>query len=320
MLLIWRNIVRFFDLHCDTLYRMTLENKDIYKNDLHVNLKSAEKIEKYLSCFAVWIPDSVRNMNAEIFFDKAVRKLKEQELLYCDLFDVCKNSKNLENFKNNKCKNSGIILTVEGGAVLNSKLERIKVLKDAGVKILTLTWNGSCEFGDGVLVDNAGGLTEFGIKAVQMLEESSIIVDVSHASEQLFYDVCDYSKKPFIATHSNSKKICNNKRNLTDGQFKEIAVRGGLVGITFCKEFLSDECSEVDFDDILKHVYHFLELDGEKVVSIGSDFDGAEVPDCLNGIGCVENLYEYFLSKRLSENLLKNIFFNNAYEFALKYF
>ena len=313
-------MVRFFDLHCDTLYRMTFENKEIYRNDLHVNLKSAEKIEKYLSCFAVWIPDSVRNMNAEIFFDKVVRKLKEQELLYCDIFDVCKNSKDLKNFKNDKFKNNGIILTVEGGAVLNSKLERIKVLKDAGVKILTLTWNGSCEFGDGVLVDNAGGLTEFGIKAVQMLEESSIIVDVSHASEQLFYDVCDYSKKPFIATHSNSKKICNNKRNLTDSQFKEIAERGGIVGITFCKEFLSDECSEVDFDDILKHVYHFLELDGEKVVSIGSDFDGAEVPDCLNGIGCVENLYEYFLSKRLSENLLKNIFFNNAYEFILKYF
>ncbi|MDO4504136.1 MAG: membrane dipeptidase [Clostridia bacterium] len=311
--------MRFFDLHCDTLYRMTFENKEIYRNDLHVNLKSAEKIEKYLSCFAIWIPDSVRNMNAEIFFDKAVRKLKEQELLYCDLFDVCKNSKDLENFKNNKCKNSGIILTVEGGAVLNSKLERIKVLKDAGVKILTLTWNGSCEFGDGVLVDNAGGLTEFGIKAVQMLEESSIIVDVSHASEQLFYDVCDYSKKPFIATHSNFKKICNNKRNLTDSQFREIAERGGLVGITFCKKFLS-ECSEVNYDDVLKHVYHFLELDGEKVVSIGSDFDGAEVPDCLNGIGCVENLYEYFLSKRLSENLVDDIFFNNAYNFATKYF
>ena len=310
--------MRFFDLHCDTLYRMTFENKDIYKNDLHVNLKSAEKIEKYLSCFAVWIPDSVRNMNAEIFFDKAVRKLKEQELLYCDLFDVCKNSKDLENFKNNKCKNSGIILTVEGGAVLNSKLERIKVLKDAGVKILTLTWNGSCEFGDGVLVDNAGGLTEFGIKAVQMLEESSIIVDVSHASEQLFYDVCDYSKKPFIATHSNSKKICNNKRNLTDSQFKEIAERGGLVGITFCKKFLS-ECSEVNYDDVLKHVYRFLELGGEKTISIGSDFDGAEVPDCLNGIGCVENLYEYFLSKRLSENLVDDIFFNNAYNFASKF-
>ena len=193
-------------------------------------------------------------------------------------------------------------------------------MKDAGVKILTLTWNGSCEFGDGVLVDNAGGLTEFGIKAVQMLEESSIIVDVSHASEQLFYDVCDYSKKPFIATHSNSKKICNNKRNLTDSQFKEIAERGGLVGITFCKKFLSDECSEVDFDDILKHVYHFLELGGENTISIGSDFDGAEVPDCLNGIGCVENLYEYFLSKRLSENLVDDIFFNNAYNFATKYF
>ena len=189
MLLIWRNIVRFFDLHCDTLYRMTFENKEIYRNDLHVNLKSAEKIEKYLSCFAVWIPDSVRNMNAEIFFDKVVRKLKEQELLYCDIFDVCKNSKDLKNFKNDKFKNNGFILTVEGGAVLNSKLERIKILKDAGVKILTLTWNGKCEIGDGILVEDATGLTGFGVKAIQMLEESGIIIDVSHASEKLFYDV-----------------------------------------------------------------------------------------------------------------------------------
>ena len=93
-----------------------------------------------------------------------------------------------------------------------------------------------------------------------------------------------------------------------------------MICWAFCKKFLSDECSEVDFDDILKHVYHFLELGGENTISIGSDFDGAEVPDCLNGIGCVENLYEYFLSKRLSENLVDDIFFNNAYNFATKYF
>ena len=84
---------------------------------------------------------------------------------------------------------------------------------------MTLTWNGRNELGDGVGVENAGGLTEFGKSVLSAMEENDIVADISHASEALFFDVADLSKRPFIATHSDAKAVCPHKRNLTDEQF-----------------------------------------------------------------------------------------------------
>lgn len=310
--------MRFFDLHCDTLYRCVVEDKDIHKNDFHVSAQRAKNYYPYIGCFAVWIRDDVRGTKAINFFDKAVKKLKNQEALYGEFFKVCGSSEHLQAITENNLGENGIILTVEGGAVLAGDISRVKHLRDMGVKIMTLTWNGSCELGDGVGVENSPGLTDFGVNVVQNMEKFGIIVDVSHASEKLFYDVSEIATKPFIATHSNSKKVCANRRNLTDEQFKVIKEKGGIVGITFCNDFLTEE-SDASFDDVLRHVEHFLSLGGENILSIGSDFDGADIPNQMTGIESIEELYEYFLIKNYSENLLDKIFFGNAYEFMTKF-
>ena len=80
----------------------------------------------------------------------------------------------------------GTVLTVEGGAVLGGNLENIPYLASCGVRMLTLTWNGTCEFGDGAMVTHPKGLTKFGRKAIPKLEQQRIVVDISHASEPLF--------------------------------------------------------------------------------------------------------------------------------------
>ena len=66
-------------------------------------------------------------------------------------------------------------------------LSRVKVLADCGVRTPTLTWNGSCELGDGAMVTDPKGLTEFGQAVIPELERHDILLDVSHASEPLFY-------------------------------------------------------------------------------------------------------------------------------------
>ncbi len=93
---------------------------------------------------------------------------------------------------------------------------------------------------------------------------------------------------------------------------------GGIVGINFCKDFLNDNGS-ADFLDIRKHVEHFLSLSGENTLCIGSDFDGAEMPDCIKGIESILSIYNYFLECGYNESLLDNIFFNNAYKFFANY-
>ncbi len=308
-------MVNFFDLHCDTLSKALNENKKLYENDLHISLKKAKKYNHYIQCFAVWIPDEFKGGAAMELFNRAYRKLIFEHENNRDTFSICKDAKDIENITNLKDR-IGIILTVEGGAVLGGNIENVGYLRKKGVRMMTLTWNGSCEIGDGVGVDNARGLSLFGKKVVKKMEKSGIIVDISHASEKLFYDVCEISEKPFVATHSNSKKICSHRRNLKDEQFKMIAKCGGMVGINFCKDFLSDK-GFPSFDDIIKHAEHFLELGGENTIAFGSDFDGCDVPDEISGIEYIENLYEYFLKKNYNQNVVDRIFFDNAYNFMI---
>lgn len=302
--------MRFFDLHCDTLYKMTLENKDIYKNDFNVDIERSFKYSPYIGCFAVWIPDEIRGDEAFDFFNKAALKLFNQEKLYKKYFKICKSFEDIDILNSEKLQ--GIILTVEGGAAIGGKIENLKKLHDVGVKIMTLTWNGKCEIGSGA--DFNEGLTDFGYEVVKEMEKLGIIIDISHASEKLFYDVSRVATKPFIATHSNSKFVCNHRRNLTDEQFRVIRSIEGLVGITFCSYFLSDK-DRVDFYELEKHIDHFLALGGEDFIALGSDFDGAELPCNISGIESIEDIYEYFLKRNYSQVLLDKIFFKNAYNF-----
>ena len=210
---------------------------------------------------------------------------------------------------------AGIILTIEGGAALAGKLENIKKLRAVGVRMMTLTWNGENELGYGCLATGSGGLKPFGRVALQEMEKNGVVADLSHASERLFYDVAETAGRPFIASHSNARRICNHPRNLTDAQFCIIRDRGGIVGINFCRSFLrADE--NAGFADILSHTEHFLSLGGENTVCIGSDFDGTDMPDGIKGIADVEALYTYFLRHNYRETLLRKIFFENAAQFC----
>lgn len=309
--------MRFFDLHCDTIYEITKKNGDIFKNDLNVSLEKTKNFKSYIGCFAVWIPDSLRGQSAFDFFEKCQKTLHAQAKKNENIVKICKYADDAEKIKNEG--GNGIILTVEGSAALGGDLSKVSYLKKCGVKMMTLTWNGVCEAGDGAKVDNPKGLTKFGKNLVKKLEENDIIIDISHASEKLFYDVAEICEKPIVATHSNCKKVCGNPRNLTDGQIKIIKEKGGLIGLTFCKDFLSNS-KNASMDDVLRHFEHFLLLSCEDNLAFGSDFDGADTPEEISSIDKIKNLYEYFLKKGYKENLLDKVFFSNAYDFVNKVF
>lgn len=306
--------MQLFDLHCDTLYRAYTEKSTLFNDSFHISFNKTGGISPYIQCLAVWIPDEYRNENAERLFLGCVNKLEEQ--LKGTEIKWCKNGDDIREVQSENKK--GIILTVESGAVLSGKIENISMLKKYGVKMMTLTWNGKNELGDGVGVENSGGLTDFGKKAVREMEKNNIIVDISHASEKLFYDVAEIAGKPFCASHSDSKKITPHKRNLTDEQFEIIKNSGGLVGLNFCRDFLNKRATNAEMYDIIRHAEHFLSLGGEKTLAIGGDFDGADIPHDMNGIDSMPRLYELFLKQNYNQSLVDDIFFNNAAEFFSK--
>lgn len=312
--------MRVFDLHCDTLYEMDKKSCGLYDNGLCVSLKKVESYCPYIGCFAIWISDEHTAKSGFSLFQKIFSRflqelsVNQKQVIFCKAPD---------NFKILACGplrgKQGIILTLENGSILDNKIERLDYLYDCGVRMMTLTWNGRNCIGDGNGVENPKGITNFGIKVLNKMENLGIVVDVSHASEELFYDVAQNAKRPFMASHSNSFAVCPNKRNITDEQFNIIKSVGGIVGINFYKKFLKEN-GESSIYDIMRHIDHFLELSGQKNLAIGSDFDGCEVTDELKDIGCMPVLYEYLLRHNYSEELVRDIFFNNAYRFFENYF
>ncbi len=304
--------MQLIDLHCDTLTCALKKNSSLFHNNFHISFERSFFLDSYIQCMAIWVPDDYRGAVAEQFFDDCVAKLHEEI-----------DSRNVHQIKtaadlSKPFPKTGVILTVESGAALAGKLENVKRFYDCGVRMMTLTWNGTNELGDGIGAEHPRGLTPFGKKVVSEMESYGMIVDISHASEALFYDVAQRATKPLCASHSNLRTVCSHPRNLTNEQFKFICDSGGLVGINFYQNFLSENGTKAKIYDIIKTTDAFLSLGGAKHIAFGSDFDGGALPSGMNGIESMEKLYNLFVRHGYSETLLDDLFFNNAHRFFIK--
>lgn len=298
-----------FDLHCDTLYKAVTQNLPL--DDKSMQVKRLNDGDKRIQSYAIWIPDDYTSEKAEQTFYSAYNKLvSECERLKIKLIRQYESVS--ETFKKyNNCA----FFTIENSTALKGKIKNIEKFAQLGVKIITLTWNASNAVGDGADVSNPKGITAFGKKAIKEMERCGIAVDVSHASDKLFYDVAEIATRPFIATHSNSRSVTNHRRNLTDEQFRIIKERNGIVGINFHRDFLSDKSDNASKYDLLKHIDKFLSLGGENIVCIGTDFDGCNLPDDIKGSESLDEIYEMLLKHNYKESTIRKIFYENALNF-----
>ncbi|MDD6174266.1 MAG: membrane dipeptidase, partial [Firmicutes bacterium] len=283
--------------------------KDLRHNDLQLSFEQGSGFSPWIQTMAVFVEDSIRNADARRIVDNARQYLQEQlrrnpEIRQCsEPEDFAKTAEE---------GRTGVMLSLEGGTPLAGDVRSVRGLRRAGVRMMTLTWNGSNEIGGGA--GAPGGLTPFGRSVVTEMEACGMAVDISHASDELFAGVAAAAEKPFVASHSNSRAVCPHRRNLTDEQFGEIVRRGGVVGINLYPEFITGG-SDASLDDIYRHLEHFWSLGGEKVTAIGTDFDGAQMPSCIPDLAHLERLAEYLLGKNTKESLVEDLFFNNAYNF-----
>lgn len=289
--------MNLFDLHCDTLTELKNSSQTLLSSTQAVSLSGMKSFDKITRAFAIFVPDTLKGKDAEEYFN-ALYNVFEQNLKLLSQ----QNQDSVE-----------MLLTVENGNMLCGKLKNIEILKERGVKALTLTWNGENELGFGQLKNR--GLKSFGKECIPVLEQNDIIVDVSHLSDKGFSDVCAISKKPFIATHSNARKICNHKRNLTDEQIVEIIKRKGLIGLNFYHTFLNNNPQSASSLDILRHAEHILSLGGEDSLAIGTDFDGAEIIKEFDSDKKLTKLEKLFLDNGFSKELTQKIVYTNANNF-----
>lgn len=304
----------YFDLHCDTITKCFDAKKELAQNDLALSLERTRKYEKWAQVFAVWIDDKRRGEDAFGYFRDVAEFFQKEMRENRDTVSFCRTGRDLKSAA--ETGRRAALLSIEGSAALAGNMEHLFDAKRCGVSLITLTWNGHCEAGDGCGVPNAGGLTPFGFDLVRRMQKLNMVVDVSHLSEKGFWDVARAARRPFIASHSDSKAIFDHPRNLTDDQFREIVKGGGLVGINLCGEFLRG-CSP-KAEDVLRHVDRFLHFGGEYTLAVGSDLDGCVMADGVGSVEEMDRLYD-LLKGAFGEKIAGQIFWGNAFRFFTDY-
>ena len=299
--------MRFFDLHSDTLYEAVMNKKSLDDSSLSVSFtKGKNSFSKWRECTAIWIPDNLSPSEGYELFLKGYEMLGgESKRLNVPVND----------FENADCS---FVFTLENGKIIDNKLERIGDLSKFGVKMITLTWNDENCIGGGADAQSVG-LKAFGRECIREMEDKGIAVDISHASDKLFYDVASIAEKPLVASHSNARSICNHRRNLTDEQIIHIIKTGGLIGLNFCEYFLTENEAHASIGDVIKHAYHILSLGGENTLAIGSDFDGAPTPPDLDSIDKIPKLAQAFKNEGFNEQIIQKIMYDNAHNFFCKF-
>ena len=144
-----------------------------------------------------------------------------------------------------KAKKLAAMIGVEGGHMIEDKIENLDQLYVRGARYLTLTWNNSTSWATSALDETTKGdslrhkgLTDLGKKIVERMNELGMLIDVSHNGEQTFWDAINLTKKPVIASHSSVWAFCHHRRNLKDDQIKAIAKNGGVIHLNFYAGFL----------------------------------------------------------------------------------
>ena len=202
------------------------------------------------------------------------------------------------------CLNAGTmaaIFHIEGAEAIDPDLHALDVLYQAGLRSIGPVWSRPTIFGHGVPFsfpgspDTGEGLTEHGLRLVRRCNELGIMLDLSHLNEAGFWDVARHSDAPLVATHSNAHAICPHTRNLTDKQLAAIRESDGMVGLNFAVAFLRTDgrmVAEVPISQMLRHLDHLIDHLGEDRVGLGSDYDGAVVPQDLTRVSDLPKLRE----------------------------
>ena len=303
-----------FDLHCDTalvlLGQSLNEAGSLGKNQLHIDLERAAGLEGYCQCFACFTTPMMQQeqgVSPIVVFERELatiqREVDRNKRLISFAYSMAEVERNREKGK------MSAILTIEGPAGFDFDPELLENLYQIGFRVTTLGWNEQ-----NVLTGSnvtGGGLTEKGRAYVREAQRLGMLVDVSHISDEGFWDIIDCTQAPIVATHSNSRRVWDHSRNLTDEMFRAICRTGGVVGINQFEEFLGEHST---LDTVCDHIFHFLELDPSgKHIALGGDLDGCDrLSRGFEGIQSYPALAERLLERGLGEEIIRNIFWNNA--------
>lgn len=267
--------------------------------------------------FAVFLPQGERDDAGHIIAkNKAVsifKSIAEHVNKYPYLGEIVTTPANAYRLK--RAGKKAVLIGIENGYCIGKDINNILLFKNLGASYITLCHtknNEICDSSNDIPEHN--GLSEFGIKVVHEMNRLGIIVDVSHTADATIRDVIRYSKAPVIASHSCTKALTNNKRNLSNDMLKLIAHNGGVIQVCMVSHFVKPSLQgRATVADFVNHIDHIVKTVGIDYVGIGSDFDGgARIIGC-NNVADIKNITAELLKRGYSENDIEKIWGGNFF-------
>lgn len=303
-----------FDFHCDTALALLGDDLNqagsLRKNNGHIDLERAGQLGGYAQCFACFttdIPELLQGISPIVLFERELATIQREVDKNNDLISIAYSAEEIE--ENRALGKMSAILTLEGTAGIDYNPGLLEDLWAIGFRVSSLGWNEKNPLtGSNV---TGGGLTDLGREYVKEAQKLGMRIDVSHISDEGFWDIMKITEAPILATHSNSRAVHNHSRNLTDDMFRAIRETGGVAGYNTCRDFTGEN---PDLDTVCDHILHFMELDPEgKHIALGGDLDGVEtMPDGFDGVQSYPSLARQLLNRGLTEQNVMDIFWNNA--------
>jgi membrane dipeptidase len=303
---------KFFDAHCDTVMRVFDGGLDFVAGQgrAHIDLPRLLAAKYCVQLFAVFAPQSqYPDRDLRSFADEVIAVIKAWVDASGERMRLVTATSHIRDV----CAGEGVVgalLGMEGADPLEGRAENLEHFHRAGLRSLIPAWSDNAF--SGTCMGSGGPLTEEGVKLIELAEALHVMVDTSHLSDQAFEQVCQLVHRPFVASHSNCREICPSPRNLTDGQIRALAARGGVMGINLSADFLAPEYM-VRWDAIAgpayaaarqsadpaekrrirdetraklvqlplppaewitRHVRHAIDVGGEDCIGLGGDLDG----------------------------------------------
>jgi membrane dipeptidase len=330
-----------FDGHNDLLSKLRREGRAegfVRGRDGHVDLPRARRGGFGGGLFAIWLPSpqDLADIDAAMESppydlplpeplpqDRAMTEAARQAalLLELDRLGALRLCRTVAEIRAARAEDRiAAVMHLEGAEPIGVDLDALDLLHAAGLRSLGLVWSRPNAFGHGVPFrfpsdpDTGPGLTRAGRALVRRCAERRILVDVSHLNASGFDDVAGLLDGPFVASHSNAHALTPQSRNLTDRQLDVIRDRDGLVGVNFAVAFLRPDgrkAAGTPHELILDHAERLMERLGETRVGLGSDYDGAEVPEAVADVGRLGALREAMRQRGYDEGLIARLCHGN---------
>ncbi len=243
------------------------------------------------------------------------RKLHRHARDYEEDFVVVKSNSDLRQLieaRKNNTKVMGGFLGIEGGHCLEGKIENLDRIYEEGVRMLGPTHFFDNELGGSAHGISKSGLSDFGRKVIDRMDELGMIIDVAHASPDMIDDILDQTDQPIVVSHTGVRGTKDNIRNLSNDHIIRIAAKGGLIGVGFFKGAVNTPLTE----GIVEAMKHVRSIAGIECVALGSDYDGAAtVPFDVTGLPL---LVEEMLKEGFTEYEIRAIMGENVKRYLLK--